>query len=501
MGDRGSRVGESITRTSTIRSPPNDDALWRTVTWRASLLVPLGAALLITVSLGPMAAELGRASWLVWLATALIGALQCLLLAELAARRPSRAGGTATYAHAAIGERFPILGAVSSWGYWFAWTPGIAVNLILAATYLHETVWSGLSTLAFALVAGAVLYALNALGLRTSLRAAALAAGVAVVPLLVIVGGALADPSLLDFGRTTPLSVPHRSWGVGSTWLLIAKWLFVAAWAAYGAEMASTVVAEMHDGARKAPRAMKVAATMGVFAFGVLPFLMVALVGVGRLTKDPLVAFLPVAQAVFGHGGRTVLGVMLAAALVLGAQAFIVGSSRTIYQMTRDGYLPRQFARLNGRGIPVGSIACDGVVILALLLIFGENVVEVVASANVGYLIVFVLMPVAYVALRRREGRDGKYRLGRAAVPLAAFLSLFNAVLLVVGGLQWGAKIMLTGVIVMVAIVPIMLTRRLQDRRAGRTRLLRFPAGEPHDLSEDKAVPDAAPALQEIPAS
>lgn len=457
------------------------------------MLVTLGAALMITVSLGPMAEDLGRFSAVVWLGIALVGALQCLLLAELAARMPRRAGGTATYVHGAMGERAPILSAAASWGYWFAWTPGIAVNLILAATYLRATVWKGLSTLAFALVIGAVLYALNALGLRTSMRAAAAAALLAIVPLMALVIGVLVNPSLVDFDRLTPLSVPDHSWSSSATWLLVAKWMFVAAWAAYGAELASTVVAEIRNPAQKAPRAMKVAAAMGVVGFGALPFLMIAIVGAAGLTKDPLVVFLPVAQAVFGHAGRTIIGLMLTGALVLGAQAFMVGSSRTIYQMTRDGYLPRFFARLNSRGVPIGSIACDGVVILTVLLIFGTNVVDVVASANVGYLIVFVLLPIAYIVLRRSEPRSMGYRLGRGAVPMAAALAVFNAVLLVVGGSQWGTKVVLTGVIVMAAIVPVMLLRRWEDRRSGRKRLLRFPAGEPHDPAEDTPLPRPAP--------
>jgi amino acid transporter len=465
-----------------------DGTLWRSVTWRGAILVTLGAALLITVSLGPMAAELGTASALVWLFTALIGGIQCLLLAELATRMPSRVGGTATYAHAAFRDRAPILAAASSWGYWFAWTPGIAVNLILAATYLKATVWDGLSTLAFALLIGAGLYAINTFGLRASMRLAALAAIVAVIPLVAIVCGALASPSLVDFGRLSPMAVPDADWGASSTWLLVTKWMFVAVWASYGAEMASTVVAEMRDGAKYAPRALSLAAVVGILAFGVLPLLMVALVGVDRLTEDPLVAFLPVAETVFGGAGESVIGVMLAAALILGAQAFIVGSSRTVYQMTRDGYMPRQFARVNRRGAPIGSMALDGAVILALLVIFGADVIEVVASANVGYLVTFTLMPIAYIVLRRRhQATDERFRLGRGAVALAAALAVFNGTLLFVGGSQWGSKVMLTGAIVMAMVVPVALLRRFQDRRSGRVGLLRFPAGEPHELEEARA--------------
>ena len=64
------------------------------------------------------AARLGSAS-------PVIGALQCRLLSDLARRYPARAGGAPVYAHAVLGRRVPLLGALSSWGYWFAWTPGM----------------------------------------------------------------------------------------------------------------------------------------------------------------------------------------------------------------------------------------------------------------------------------------------------------------------------------------------------------------------------------------
>ena len=36
--------------------------------------------------------------------------------------------------------------------------------------------------------------------------------------------------------------------------------------------------------------------------------------------------------------------------------------------------------------------------------------------------------------------------------------------------------------------------RRWEDRRGGRTQLLRFPAGEPHDPAEDTALQEPVPA-------
>ncbi|HEX5983232.1 MAG TPA: APC family permease [Solirubrobacterales bacterium] len=453
-----------------------EQRLRRSVSWRSAALLALGAALLVLVSIGPMAGEIGTATPWVWLAIASVGALQCLLLSALAVRYPNRAGGTPMYVHAVLGRRRPLLAAISSWGYWFAWTPGIAVNLILAATYLRATVLPGLDILPLAIALGVALYAVNGLGLEPSMRLAGCLACVALVPLGLATVGLLLQPSLIDLDRLVPVAVDTSS---GSpALLLVAKWAFVAAWSAYGAEMASTIVAEMKAGAEEAPWAMHVAAVIGLVGFGLMPFLIVAVTGVAGLSADPLVAFLPFAEAIGGDAGKTAVGLLLASALILGAQAFVVGSSRTIFQMAHDGYIPRAFATVNRRQVPIGSLTLDGMVIFALLALFGTRVVDVVAAANFGYVVVFVLMPVAFLLVRLSEG-GSRARWTSPLNLLAVGLMLFNAALLVVGGTQWGSRVVLAGVIVMSLIVPISLFRRWQDRRAGYPALPPLFRGQP----------------------
>lgn len=444
------------------RSSGRTGRLARRVTWRSAVIVALGAALLVTVSLGPMAHELGDAAPFVWLFAALVGALQCLLLVELAIAFPHRAGGTATYVHAVLGRQMPLLAAASSWGYWFAWTPGIAVNLILAAACLRATVWPGLALLPAAVVGGAALYVVNGFGLRASMRVAGCMALAAVVPLLLILAGAVLHHGAVHVGRLAAAGAGGHAGSSRLGWALLAKWTFVAAWSAYGAEIASTVVAEMRDGRAGTRRALLVAAGVGLLAFGLLPFVAFALVGAPGLVADPLPAFMPLAEAAIPGAGRALVGTLLTSALALGALAFIVASSRTVYQMAQDGYLPRELAAVNGRGVPIGSLVLDATIILVLLAIFERRVVDIVAAANVGYLVVFVLIPMAYLGLHRARAAS---RRKRPLAWLAALLALLNAVLLVVGGLQWGASVTVTGATVMALVVPVWMLRRLQDRR------------------------------------
>jgi amino acid transporter len=276
----------------------------------------------------------------------------------------------------------------------------------------------------------------------------------------------LLRPSGFDAGRLLPLAPQAGSEGPLETAALLAKWTFVAAWTAYGAEMASTLCAEMRDCACRIPRTMRLSAGVCLVAFSLVPVVVIGTGGPAASSGDPLASFAPLGASLLGGAGRDVMAVMLAAALVLGAQAFVLGSSRTIYQLARDGHLPPVFARTNRRGVPTGSLVCDASVIGLMLLAFGDGVVNVVAAANVPYMVVFILMPIAYLSLSKSpDGDPEAARLPGGFRLVAAALIGFNVVVLTVGGWQWGPQVMTVGAGLALAIVPISwLTRRAAAR-------------------------------------
>jgi amino acid transporter len=446
---------------------PGRSQLPVTASWWAPVLIATGASLMVVISLGAMAAEIGNVSIWVWIATAGIGGLQCALVAELTSRFPERAGGTAQFAYRALRGGSPTLGALSAWCYWFAWTPGIAVNLILAATYLRDLLWPGVNPVVLALVIGATLYGITAMGLKLSTAINACLAVVAVGVVLVIVLGPLLRHGSFHLSQVFPVSMPARGpHDAGSVLGLVLKWGFVATWSSYAAEIASTVCAEIRRPERFMRRAMSVSAAICLVAFAAVPIALFGLLGMKGIQADPLEALASAGGALFGPAGRIVVGLGLTTVLILAAETFVIGSSRTIYQMARDKHLPPLFAKVNRRGAPVGSIALDAVVIVVMLIVFGTNVVNVVAAANFGYLIVFVLLPIAYLVLRRSpEGKPGSFRLPRPAVALAIGLALFNLVLLIFGGARWGATVVIIGLGVSLLIIPISLLSRRSYRR------------------------------------
>ena len=105
------------------------------------LVLSFGSALLVNVSLGPMAAEIGAASVLVWIVTAFVGLIQCLLIAELAGRYPNKVGGVPAYIHEGLKHRSPLFGAVAAWAELGGSIPRVFEHLVLSTPYIRAAFW------------------------------------------------------------------------------------------------------------------------------------------------------------------------------------------------------------------------------------------------------------------------------------------------------------------------------------------------------------------------
>lgn len=429
--------------------------------WRSAFVVSLGSTLLVTVSLGPMAAELGAASIVVWISTALVGFVQCLLIADLGCRFPEKLGGACAYCHEGLKDISPVCGAVAAWSYWIGWIPGVAVNLLLAATYIKAAFWSAADVFNLTLVLVLVLYALNYFGLKLSTWTSSVMALFAFVPLLVIVALPLFRSELWQIANFAPFLPEGRTWQSHGTLLLVAKWMFVAVWSSYGGEMVATMNGELTEPERSIPKAVALAAITTTLAFAVIPTILVGTIGTTKMGEDPYVVFLTATKGIFGSFGTTIVAAMLIAALILGAQLFIISSSRALYQMSKDGVLTPSFGNVNKFGVPVGSVRWDFLVTISLLAIFKDKIVDVVAAANVGYLLVFIFLPLAYVSVKRKQPQSvGVFSLPKFMIPIALIIFVFNIMLFVIGGVQWGPEVMGVGILMILTSIPFYLLRQ-----------------------------------------
>jgi amino acid transporter len=259
-------------------------------------VLSLGSALLVTVSLGSMGGEIGGSLIIVWASTAFIGLIQCLFLAELASGYPQTTGGAPAYNHEGFKNFSPLFGAVSSWGYWVGWIPGVAANLIVASNYIKAAFLPSLNILETTLVLAVFLHILNYFGLRLSVWVSATMGVCAIAPLAVILMSPVFRHSLWNSGNFFPLMPKGLVWYSRAGVLLFAKWMFVAVWSSYGGEMVATLGSEITKPEEAIPKVLGLAAATTLLAFVAVPVVLVAIVGPSRLAEDPYVVFLSAAR-------------------------------------------------------------------------------------------------------------------------------------------------------------------------------------------------------------
>lgn len=207
-----------------------------------------------------------------------------------------------------------------------------------------------------------------------------------------------------------PMDADHLlpAWaGLASLVLIVNNFLSYS-----GMEMNAVHVGSLKNPAKEFPKAMFLAMGMVLLIF-ILPALAISWVVPAEelsLTAGVMQAFDSV-FAQFGVRGLTpVFGVMLVAASLGGMLTWLAGPSKGLLLISREeGYLPPFLQRLNKHGVQQNILVVQGIVTTVIAL--GYALIPNVSSAywifsvitTQVYLIMYLLMFVAAVRLRRRE--------------------------------------------------------------------------------------------------
>jgi amino acid transporter len=446
------------------------------------LAIAAGVPVLVLVSMGPVAGLAGAPSVAVWAASAVMGFFMALAFAELAWSLPSQTGGIGVLAAQVLAPRSRVLALVSQWSYWFGWSPALAINGILAGSYLQGTLlprapsWTAVG-FATAILAGSV--GVNHFGMQHSGRFQALLAACVLIAVALLTAGALLRGQF-DAGRLLPFA-PPGGWASGRGLVALAGGLFIAGWSAYGAELALTYGTEYRNGARDAVKALIAIAVASVAAYTVVPFLLIGVLGTARIQDDPAVALTPLAQHATG-GAAAVVVALLIVALLLGLNMVTIGSSRTLYQMARNGDAWPFLGRLNRHGVPSNALRFDMAVnVLLLLLILALNhgrasgaPIALLAAANVGYFVsICIAVVAAWMNHRDPNARHRPLRIRDGLMRAALTLAVVNLGLLACAGFAWGWPNLALGVVVLTGVIVVF-------RQGGRQAPVRLgPRSQP----------------------
>jgi amino acid transporter len=166
------------------------------------------------------------------------------------------------------------------------------------------------------------------------------------------------------------------------------------------------------------------------------------------------------------------LVIMMLLALVLAIMTAMAGSSRTLYQGSVDGWLPRYLSHVNENGAPTRAMWTDLTFNLILLLM--SDYIFVLAVSNVCYLVFnFLNLNAGWMHRIDNAHVHRPWRAPTWLMGIGVLLSFVNAALLGAGANVWGPGTLMTGVVAIALIIPVFVFRHyVQDGGKFPSRML-----------------------------
>ena len=501
---------------------PKSGGLERGIDWTGAFWVASGVPPLVLFSIGAVAATVGKLSWVIWMLSIAMGFIQSFTYAEIAGLFPDKAGGTSIYGAIGWVRYGKLIAPISVWCNWFAWSPVQATGSALAAGYILNGLFApdamintwqltlldlgslktGLSLrINSTFVLGAVILLAVKLiqdgGILRSANTTKIIGISAMIPLILIgvVPLFTGDIVKANFFPLAPLAHDALGRVADGTWnmagiTVFAAGMFLAAWSTYGFETAVCYTGEFKNPKTDTFKAIFYSGLLCVVVYTLVPFAFQGYLGLGALVQPAVVdaAGAVTTPAVYGgmlapeiysgmgvasvmakmvHAGQVggvVVVVMLILALVLSLMTSMAGSSRTLYQASVDGWLPRYLSKVNAHGAPTNAMLTNLVFNLVLLLL--SDSVFVIGAANIGYLIFnFLNLNAGWIHRCDRPRQERPWRAPTWILAAGAVLSFVNLAFMGFGADVYGSGTLTTGLVFAALIVPVFIYRHyIQDK-------------------------------------
>ncbi|SEN30495.1 Amino acid transporter [Gemmobacter aquatilis] len=530
-------------------------ALHRTLDWKGAFWVAAGVPPLVLFSIGGIAGVAGKAAFLVWMISMVMGFLQSFTYAEMAGMFGNKSGGASVYGATAWLRYSKLIAPLSVWCNWFAWSPVLSLGCAIAAGYILNAlfpipladsqpvldwvaanianytastqavvdymaanagvsaqdaisavasadgvaaltpafrVWEafgitvpGLGTLHFnsTFVIGVVLmliiFAIQHRGIASTAKSQKWMAVIVLVPLL-LVGLVPILTGAIDTMNVTSIVPPtgaysgvDGAWDVGG-WTLFLGGLYIAAWSTYGFETAVCYTAEFKNPKTDTFRAIFYSGLLCVVFYFLIPFAFQGVLGQSGMLATGIVDGTGVGEALGGMvGGGPVVTqifvILMIMALFLAIMTAMAGSSRTLYQGSRDGWLPKYLSTVNDHGAPTGAMWTDlgfNVILLALASDV-SGYFYVLAISNVGYIMFnFLNLNAGWIHRIDSGHLPRPWKAPTVLIGINTALAFVNALFLGAGAKVWGySNALWSGVIFAALILPVFWFRHyVQDK-------------------------------------
>ncbi len=445
------------------RTAPHADVpgtLRRSIDWKGAFWVASGVPALVLFSIGQVAGAVGKLSFLIWSLSIMMGFIQSFTYAEIAGLFPNKSGGASIYGAAAWVRYSKVVAPLSVWCNWFAWSPVLSLGCSIAAAYVLTAVspihdfrdWTlftqtiGPVTFSFnaAFFVGAafmfITFAIQHRGIGGTANIQKYIGLLVMVP-LVIVGVVPILNGHVDYSNFMHLVPPVAngaaepgSWNL-SGWTLALGGMFLAAWSTYAFETAVCYTSEFRNPGSDTFKAIFYSGVLCIALFVLVPF--------------------------------TFQGVLVA--LLLSIMMAMAGSSRTLYQGSVDGWLPRYLSGVNSHGAPTRAMWTDlifNLVVLSIACGGGPSFLFILAISNCGYMI-FNFLNLNAGWIHRIDSGDivRPYRAPTWLLALGGIFAFMNAIFMGAGAKVWNPWALGAGALAAALILPVFCYRHyVQDK-------------------------------------
>jgi APA family basic amino acid/polyamine antiporter len=337
-------------------------------------------------------------------------------------------GGPYSYVSATFGPFMGFLAGALMWISNFTSSAGVAAALSGQIANLVPALAAPVPRAIFITVLYLVLFALNAFGVKLGARAIAVLATLKLTPLFLLAGVGLlfVDWSQVSFAMS---SVP--------SWSALGAGMVLVMFAYSGMETALVPSGELKDPARNVPRA-----ALAAIALVVLLYVGVQVVTLGVLGASAPDSKVPLADAAgaLWAPGRTLLLATACVSMAGFMMGNLLGTSRLVFALARDGFLPGVFAVVSPRHrVPLYALVVHAVLAWVLALAGNFDTLALISGGAICMTYVLVSLSAWRAQRRDLQERGTPFVLPGGALIPALAVAAMAVIVATLTGREWAA--------------------------------------------------------------
>lgn len=329
------------------------------------------------------------------------------------------------------------------------------------------------STFVIGVILMSIIFIIQHRGIASTASAQKVLAVIVLVPLL-LVGIVPILTGQIDSMNVTGIVPPtaaysgeNGAWDIGG-WTLFLGGMYIAAWSTYGFETAVCYTRELKDPKTDTFRAIFYSGLLCIVFFFLIPFSFQGVLGHSGMLATGIVDGTGIAAALGGFLGSSnviiqLFVILMIMALFLAIMTAMAGSSRTLYQGSRDGWLPKYLSKVNDNGAPTGAMWTDFVFNLFLLALASDvgGYFYVLAISNVGYILFnFLNLNAGWIHRIDSPDMERPWKAPTILIGINTVLAFVNALFLGAGAKVWGySNALWAGLIFAAMILPVFYWR------------------------------------------